>query len=138
MQIEAGGGEQGFGVGRLRGVEDAAGQAHFDYFSGFEDDDAVRQRADHREVVADEQIGDAVTGLQGAQQVEDFRLDRDVQGAGGFVKDEDFGLQDEGAGDGDALALAAAEFMRVAGSGVGRQADLGKRGGDAGHAGGAG
>ena len=37
-----------------------------------------------------------------------FRLG--VEGGGGFVEDEDGGVFEDGAGDGDALALAAGEF----------------------------
>lgn len=33
-----------------------------------------------------------------------------VNGAGGFIEDEDFGFADDAAGDGDALALAAGEL----------------------------
>jgi hypothetical protein len=47
------------------------------------------------------------------EQVQDLRLDRDVEGGDRFVGDDDLGLQREGAGDGDALALAAGELVRV-------------------------
>jgi len=41
------------------------------------------------------------------EEVQDLRLDEDVEGGDGFVGDDDLGLEGEGAGDGDALALAA-------------------------------
>jgi hypothetical protein len=47
------------------------------------------------------------------EEVEDLRLDGDIEGGDGFVGDDDLGLEGEGAGDGDALALAAGKFMRV-------------------------
>jgi len=40
--------------------------------------------------------------------------DTDVEGGDGFVGDDEFGLQCEGAGDADALALSAGEFVGVA------------------------
>ena len=41
--------------------------------------DAVADVLDDREVVRDEQIGEAVLALQVDQQVDDLRLDRDVE-----------------------------------------------------------
>ena len=42
-----------------------------------------------------------------AQQVHDLNAGLGVQGAGGFVGEQDLGVVDEGARDGDALHLAA-------------------------------
>jgi hypothetical protein len=41
-------------------------------------------------------------------------LNRDIQRGNGFVTDNDLGIEDQGTGDSDALALAAAEFMGIA------------------------
>ena len=61
--------------------------------------------------------------LQVAQQVEDLRLDRDVEGRHRLVGHEEAGLHRQGAGDADALALAAAELVRVAAGVVRLEAD---------------
>src|SRR6185437_5891974 len=67
-----------------------------------------------REVVRNEDIGEAEAVLQVAQQVEDLRADRDVQRRHRLVADDQFWLDRERARDGNALALTTGEFMRVA------------------------
>ena len=52
--------------------------------------------------------------LQLAQQVDDLRLHRHVERGGRLVEDEEAWLEDHGAGDGDALALAPGEFVWIA------------------------
>ena len=56
----------------------------------------------------------ARAALQVAQQVEDLRLDRDVERRDRLVGDEQLGVERERARDADALALAARELVRVA------------------------
>ena len=87
-------------------------------------DDFVGQGADHFQVVANEQIGQAVALLQIVQQIDDLRLNRDIQGRGRLVQHHETGLQHQGPGNGDALALAAGKFMGEAVHGAGFQADL--------------
>ena len=70
------------------------------------------------------QVGEAELLLQVHEQVENLGLDGDVEGGDGFVGDDDAGVEHEGAGDGDALALAAGEHVRVAAVLVGAQANL--------------
>ncbi len=88
--------------------------------------DDVRDVPDDGEVVRDDQIGEAEGLLELLQQVDHLRLDRDVQRRDRLVADDHVRLQDQRAGDADALALAAGELVRVAGEGVGREADLGE------------
>src|SRR5262249_11471339 len=59
------------------------------------------------------------------------RLDRNVERRGRLVEKQDARLEDEGAGDGDALALTAGELMRVAEAEIARQSDIVKRALDA-------
>ena len=68
---------------------------------------------DDAEVVGDEEDGQAEIGLQFQQQVDDLRLEADVQRGGRFVGDEQGGPAGDGLGDGDALAQAAAELVRI-------------------------
>ena len=102
-----GGVDEAFGVVFLRVVEDLVCAAVFDEFSVLHDGDVVADGADDGEVVADEDVGQSVFGLESAQQFDDFDLDGAVEGGGGFVEEDELGPQDEGAGDGDALALSA-------------------------------
>ena len=51
--------------------------------------------------------------LEVFDEFEDLGLDGNVQGSGGLVGDEDFGLADEGHGDHHALPHAAGELMQV-------------------------
>ena len=52
--------------------------------------------------------------LQLEQQVDDLRLHGHVERRDGFVRDDERGVQGEGAREPDALPLAAAELVRVA------------------------
>ena len=74
---------------------------------------------DHRQVVRDEQVRDVQLVLQVVEQIEDLRLNRNVQRADRLVADDEIGRKGDGAGDADALPLAAGEFVRISG-GVGR------------------
>ncbi len=74
--------------------------------------------------MGDEQIGEPVRGLQIVQQVEDLRLDRDVERRHRLVADDQFGVDGERPCDADALPLAAGEFMRVTLHGVRVERDL--------------
>ena len=74
-------------------------------------------------VVGDEEIGQAELLLQVLQQVDHLGLDRHVERRHRLVADDQLGLDGERAGDADALALAAREFVREAVHVVGLQAD---------------
>src|SRR5258706_4862338 len=69
---------------------------------------------DDGEVVRDEEVGDLSLALEVVKQVEDLRLDGDVQSADGLVADDEIRGERERAGDADALALAAGKFVGVA------------------------
>jgi hypothetical protein len=64
--------------------------------------------------VRDEQHAQVERLLQLLQQVQDLRLDRDVQRRDGFVGDQELRLDGQRPGDPDSLALAAGELVRVA------------------------
>ncbi len=49
-----------------------------------------------------------------AQELDDLLLHLAIEGRGRLVENDDPRLQDHGAGNGDALALAAGKFMRIA------------------------
>ena len=79
---------------------------------------------DHREVVRDEQVGQAELALQVAQQVDDLRLHRDVERRHRLVADDQARVERERAGDADALALPAGKLVRIAVERLRPQADL--------------
>ena len=76
-------------------------------------DDLVAHQVHHREVVADEEVGHAEAVLQFLQQVEHLCLHRHVERAHRFVGHDQLRPRDEGARDGDALALAAGKFVGI-------------------------
>src|SRR5215208_5185253 len=86
--------------------------------------DAVGDVGDDGEVVGDEEISEAELALEVAQQVEHLGLDGDVQRGDGLVADDELGVNADGAGDANALTLAAGELVRVAVDEVGVEADL--------------
>ena len=61
--------------------------------------------------------------LQIDEQVDDLRLDRDVERGERLVGDDEARLDGERARDADALALAAGELVRIARRDLGAQAD---------------
>ena len=105
-----------------RANSSAAGR-ELDDLAEVHDRDPVGDVADDREVVGDEEIGEAERLLELDEQVQHLRLDRDVERRHRLVGDDELRLQDERARDPDPLALAAAELVRVAVERVGAEAD---------------
>ena len=78
--------------------------------------------------MGDEQQGHVPVAHQRTHELQDLRLDRDVQGRGRLIGDEQLGLTGKRHGDHDALPHAARELVRVALHHAGRvgQADRGE------------
>ena len=64
--------------------------------------------------MGDEQQRQAVAPLHVLEQIEDLGADRDVERRHRLVADHQLRLEDQRAGDADALALAAGELVRQA------------------------
>ena len=83
-----------------------------------EHDDAVGEQDGFFDVVGDDEDGLGGHGLVGPE-LEQFAAQvlggEDVESGEGLVHEEDFGLDDEGAGKADTLAHAAGEFLGVGG-----------------------
>ena len=77
------------------------------------DEDAVRAAGDDPHVVGDEDDRHLQFLAEAVDEVEDLRLDGDVEGCGGLVGDEEFRLAGQGHGDHDPLAQAAGELVGV-------------------------
>ena len=78
------------------------------------DDHPVGEGPHHLQIVANEQIPQVVQALQVAQEVHDLRLHGHVEGGRGFVQHHEARFQHHGPRDGNALPLAAGEFVGVA------------------------
>ena len=63
------------------------------------------EKSDHRKVVGDEEVGEIVLPLELAQEIQNLRLDRDVEGRDRFVEHDEAGFGRERARHRDALAL---------------------------------
>ena len=63
------------------------------------------------------------SSLSSREQVEDLRLDRDVERRHRLVADDQLGLGDQRPGDADALRLPARELVRIAVDHLGQQPD---------------
>src|SRR2546428_4922628 len=100
--------DERFGVGELHD----ATQIH--------DTDApvAREIACDREVVRDQHDGDPKLATERKKEVEKADADRHVDHGDGLVRDDDLGVDRQSARDGDALALAPGELMRVLGDEV--------------------
>ena len=64
--------------------------------------------------MSDEHHGELALGLEPTQQLDDRRLDRDIQRRCDLVTDENVRIDNQASGDRDALALPAGELVRVA------------------------
>lgn len=107
------GSKQITGVRVLRGAENGISCAVFYDFSALHDGDVVRDVVDHREVMGDEEHADAHIMRELGEEVEDLALDGDIERGDRLIRQEKCGAWSNGACNGDALALAAGELVRV-------------------------
>ena len=84
-----------------------------DDVAGVHDDDLVAGLGDDAEIVRDEQQRHAELASQPRQQLEDLRLDGDVERGGRLVGDEQRRAAGERHGDHHALAHAAGHLVRI-------------------------
>ena len=78
------------------------------------DGNTVGDVADHGEVMGDKDVGKPCFPLKIEQQIHDLRLNGNIQCGDRFVADHQRRTHGQRAGDANALALAAGEFMREA------------------------
>ena len=87
--------------------EDRLRRPFLDDAAEIHDRDAIADLPHHRQVVADEQVGQALAYAQIAQEFEDLRLDGDIERACRLIQHHQLRRQRQRAGDADALLLAA-------------------------------
>ena len=69
---------------------------------------------DDREVMGDKEVGEAKIILKVIKEVDDLRLDRDIEGRNWLITDDELWFKGKGPGDADPLALSPGELMWVA------------------------
>ena len=116
--------QQLFGIRMLRRIEHVVAGTAFHHFAVLDHDHVVSQCAHHRQVVADEQVGQAMFFLKLAEQGDHLFLHRAIQRRGRFVQQDQRRFQHQRPGDGDALALAAGKLVRVAMTALRVEADF--------------
>ena len=105
-------------------LDDGVGRSLLDDAAVVHDEGAVAKLLHEGEVVADKENGEAGLPAQISEQLEDLLLHGDIEGAGGFVADEQLWLDGEGTGDRSALSLTAADFVGIASSDLWRESAL--------------
>jgi hypothetical protein len=77
------------------------------------DGHAVAALGHDPQIVGDQQHREAEVGAQPFEQLEDLRLEGDVEGGRRLVGQQEVGTGSEGDGDADPLALASRELVRI-------------------------
>src|SRR6267378_2348894 len=85
------------------GADNLRGGATLDDFAGVENGDAMTERGDGQQIVGNIEDAHAEFTVKLSEEAEDFGLRDGVQGAGGFIGDEQPGTVENGHGDDDAL-----------------------------------
>ena len=117
-------------IGVQRPAQHLLGRAAFDDPAEIHHRDPAAEIARHRQVVGDEEQGQAHLALQAAQQVEQLRLGRYVEARDRLVGHDTLGYGGERAGDRDSPRLAARQLARIAVRRIGGHADAGEEGRD--------
>ena len=94
-------------------IEDPFSRAVFDDTSGVHDGDVICEVANDREVVGNKNHGEVQILSELHQEIEDLRLDRDIEGGYRFVRENQPWFRGERPRYGDPLSLTAREFMRI-------------------------
>ena len=87
------------------------------------DDDALADRGEDREVVADHHEGQLPVADESVEHVEHLGLHHDVERRGRLVGDDQLGVAGQGHRDHDPLPLPARELVRIGAALRGRQVD---------------
>jgi hypothetical protein len=97
----------------LRLVEDLAHRRVLDDAAAIHDEDAVAEPGHHAERMGDQHDRGVAAALELAHEIEDLRLDGDVERGGGLIGDQQIRLAEQRHRDHHALAHAAGEFVRI-------------------------
>ena len=97
----------------LRSREQLVRRALLDDPSGIHDANLVGQPCDDAQIVRDQEKGHAPLVLLASQELEQLRLDRDVERGGRLVCDQQLRVRRKRDRDSDPLAQPARELVRV-------------------------
>ena len=113
----------GFGVGialTARACRDGRGRSitsdggsEFDDLSEIHHGNAIGDVFHDRQIVRDEDEREIHLPAKLRKQIQDLRLDRNIERRHGFIGDDHLGIQRERARDRDALTLSAGKFVRI-------------------------
>jgi hypothetical protein len=101
------------GVGMPRLFDHLPRFAEFDNFSEIHHRDPVGDVLHHRQIVRDEDHAQAEFAREFRQQIQDLRLDRNIERRYRLICDQQFRLQRERPRDRDALALSNGKLVRI-------------------------
>ena len=94
--------------------EQFVGAGLFDDLPQVHDSGVVADVPDHRQVMGDEQIGEAEPVLQLLEEVEHLRLDGHIEGRDRLVEDQETRIESQGTRHADTLTLPAGELVGIA------------------------
>ena len=97
----------------VRAFVDGLGEAELHQPAEVEHGDPVGDVAHDPEVVGDEEVGDLLLRLELDEQVEDRRLDGDVERRGRLVADDELRVAGKRPGDREALLQPARQLPRL-------------------------
>lgn len=106
-------GEECLRVGMKWMGEYIADRSDFRELSEIHHGHAVGNVADRRDIMGDEEVGQASLPLKLHESVQDLCLDRDVERTRRFVEYDNLGLNDQGASEGNPLPTTAREFVWI-------------------------
>jgi hypothetical protein len=106
--------DQQRGIGMCGAREQLLGRTHFAQPAEIHHGDPVAHRFDDRKIVGDKEQRQTEARLQIFQQIEDLGANGNVKRRNRFVADDKLRIEDERAGNADALALSAGKLMRQA------------------------
>ena len=104
------------GVGMNRLVHDLSGRPHLHDPAPVHHSNPVAQVRYQVEIVGNEQVGQRQLLFEVQQQVDDLRLDRDIQVGHRLVEHQELRIHGQGPGHHDALLLAAGELVGESGA----------------------
>src|SRR5271155_3449662 len=97
----------------LRRGKHLCGWADLSDATRVEDKDAIREAGEQRGIMSDENHRNAALLPKSSKELQDFLLSCGGEGRSGFIGNEERRTAGDGLGDEHALALAAAQFMRI-------------------------
>src|SRR5450759_3979592 len=100
-------------VRMTRRLEDLFGRRVLDNLAGIRDGDGLCHFSDDGKVVGNDENGHTQLLLKSTHQVQNLRLDGDIERRRGFIRDQEFRVRRQCHGDHDPLTHAAAHLMRV-------------------------